>query len=111
MRSSPCVTLTSTSATMRTSESSSVTSVMISASARRSLAAATGAAVAHRPPHFRRRAGIERRFDDGAAVGDGAARDQARRQADVRLLARHIDRGPRGAGLRHRQHERRRGPA
>ena len=63
-------------------------------------------AVAHRPPHFRGRARIERGFDDGAAVGDGAARDQPRREPNIRLFARQIDRRPRGAGLRHRQDER-----
>ena len=36
-----------------------------------------------------------------------AARDEAGRQMDVGLIARQIDRRPRGAGRRHRQHERR----
>ena len=75
VRGSPCTTVRSTSATIRTSDSPSVRSVMTSRHRADLARGRHRRAVAHRPPHFGRRAGIERRLDDGPAVGGRSARD------------------------------------
>ncbi len=63
-------------------------------------------AVAHRPRDLDRRPRIERGLDDRASICRCAPRDETGRQPHVGLIAGEIERGARGARLRHRQHER-----
>ena len=62
--------------------------------------------VARGPPHLRRRSRVERRLHNRPAVCRGSAQHQARRDADVGLLAGHVEGRGRAAGGRHRHHER-----
>ena len=64
-------------------------------------------AVAHRPPDLGGRARRQRGFDHGSPAGGGTTRYEARRQVDVGLFARQVNRRPDGAGRRRRQRERR----
>ena len=64
-------------------------------------------AVAHRPPHFSRRAGVERGLDDRSSAARRPFGDESGRQMQIRLIARHVDRRARGPGRRYGQHERR----
>ena len=92
---------------MRTSESPSVTSVMTSATVRASRAAAVGAL--SRIDHHTSVAEPGVSVASTTVVRPAAvrARDETRRQVDVGLFARQVDRRAHGAGRRHRQRERR----